>query len=342
MIELEKIWQQFQPELEVELKRHVLRTPLPLYEMMCYHMGWIDERGNPQENAKGKRLRPILCLLACQLLGGVWRQALPGAAAIELLHNFSLIHDDIQDSSIERRGRPTVWHIWGMPQAITVGDGMYALAQSSLLRLEETKTPPQKVVRAAGFLNEACLKLCEGQYRDISYENSLDITTDDYLSMISGKTAALFRCSLEIGALIATDDSSTIEHLGNFGHDLGMTFQIQDDILGIWGDENTTGKSSASDIQMRKKTLPVIYALQNTGVANRKRLRHIYEQETIDDADVTDVLQGLNELDAKSYAQDMSKKYHQQALSELASLELSSEATNQLEAIATRLLNREY
>ena len=342
MIELEKIWQQFLPELEAELKHIVDRTPLSLYDMMRYHMGWIDELGRDQEVTAGKRLRPVLCLLACHALGGQWRQALPAAAAVELLHNFSLIHDDIQDSSAERRGRPTVWHIWGMPQAITVGDGMYALAQSSLLRLEESNIPHEKVVRAARFLDEASLNLCEGQYRDISYENRLDITVNDYLSMISGKTAALFRCSLEIGALIATEDDSAVAHLGNFGHDLGMTFQIQDDVLGVWGDEKATGKSSASDIQMRKKTLPIIYAFQNARGANRQHLRQIYEQETIDDAGVTDVLQVLNELDARSYAQDISKKYHQQALSELDALELSNEAKSQLQAITTFLLGREY
>jgi geranylgeranyl diphosphate synthase type I len=271
MVELDNIWQRFRPALEAELKHIVGGSSLPLYNMMRYHMGWIDELGRAQRSTAGKRLRPLFCLLVCHTLGGQWRQALPAAAAVELMHNFSLIHDDIQDSSKERRGRPTVWHIWGQPQAINVGNGMHALALSSLLRLEEPGAPREKVMHATRFLGEASLRLCEGQYRDISYENHLDIKVNDYLSMISGKTAALFRSSFEIGALMATDNESLIARLGSFGHALGMTFQVRDDVLSIWGDEKATGKPSASDIIMRKKTLPVVYALQKTRGANRKR-----------------------------------------------------------------------
>jgi len=342
MIELDTIWKRFRPELEAELKYVVGRASLPLYNMMRYHMGWIDELGHTRGNAAGKRLRPILCLLTCQALSGQWRQALPVAAAIELVHNFSLIHDDIQDSSTERRGRPTVWSIWGQPQAINVGDGMHALALSSLLRLGQTGIPHEKTVRAARILGEASLRLCEGQFHDISYEDHLDIKVNDYLSMISGKTAALFGSSVEIGAIMATDDESVIAHLRSFGHALGMIFQVHDDVLSIWGDEKATGKPSASDIQQRKKTLPVIYALEKTRGANRQRLRQIYQKGTIDSVDVEDVLQVLNKLNARGYTQDMSKKYYHQALSELDALDISQLAKAELQTIAAFLLTREY
>jgi len=342
MIDLATIWKRFRPELEAELKYVVGRASLPLYNMMRYHMGWIDELGHTRGNAAGKRLRPILCLLTCQALSGQWRQALPVAAAIELVHNFSLIHDDIQDSSMERRGRPTVWSIWGQPQAINVGDGLHALALSSLLRLGQTGTPHEKTVRAARILGEASLRLCEGQFRDISYEDRLDIKVNDYLSMISGKTAALFGSSVEIGAIMATDDESVIAHLRSFGHALGMIFQVHDDVLSIWGDEKATGKPSTSDIEMKKKTLPVIYALEKTRGANRERLRQIYRKQTIDPADVEDVLRVLNKLDAQRYTQDMSERYYHQALSELDALDISQNAKAELQTIATFLLNREY
>ncbi len=342
MVELDKIWNRFRPEVEAELKYVVGRASLPLYNMMRYHMGWIDEIGHTQRSAAGKRLRPVLCLLACNALGGQWREALPVAAAIELVHNFSLIHDDIQDSSLERRGRPTVWSVWGQPQAINVGDGMHALALSSLLRLGQTGIPHEKTMRAARILGEASLRLCEGQFRDISYEDSLGIKVKDYLSMISGKTAALFGCSVEIGAVMATDDESLIAHLRSFGHALGMVFQVHDDVLSIWGDEKATGKPSASDIQMRKKTLPVIYALEKTRGANRERLRQIYRKQTIDPADVEDVLRVLNKLDARRYTQDMSQRYYHQALSELDALDISQPAKAELQTIATFLLDREY
>ena len=342
MAELDTIWNRFRPELEAELRYVVGRASLPLYDMMRYHMGWIDEVGHARRNAAGKRLRSVLCLLTCDAVGGRWRQALPVAAAIELEHNFSLIHDDIQDSSTERRGRPSVWNIWGQPQAINVGDGMHALALSSLLRLGQTGISHEKTVHAARILGEASLRLCEGQFRDISYEDRLDIKVKDYLSMISGKTAALFGCSVEIGALMGTDNESLIAHLRSFGHALGMTFQVHDDILSIWGDEKTTGKPSASDIQMRKKTLPVIYALEKTRGANRERLRQVYRKETIGPADVEDVLRVLNKLDARGYTQDMSKKYYHQALSELDALDISQPAKAELQTIAAFLLSREY
>jgi len=342
MVELDTVWNRFRPELEAELKYVVGKASLPLYNMMRYHMGWIEESGYTRRSPAGKRLRPLLCLFACHALGGQWRQALPVAAAIELVHNFSLIHDDIQDASMERRGRPTVWRIWGQPQAINVGDGMHALALSSLLRLGQTGISNEKVVRAARTLGEASLKLCEGQFRDISYEDRLDIKAKDYLAMISGKTAALFGCSAEIGALMATDDESLIAGLRNFGHALGMTFQVHDDVLSIWGDEKSTGKPSASDIQQRKKTLPVVYALERTRGANRKFLRQIYQNETMDPADVEDVLRILNKLNARSYTQDMSKKYYHLALSELDNLDLPQHAKEELKTIAAFFLSREY
>ena len=332
----------YQDELEAELRAVIGGGLSPLYTMMRYHLGWIDERGNPQSATIGKRLRPVLCLLACQAVGGEWQQALPAAAAVELVHNFSLIHDDIQDASPERRGRATVWHLWGQPQAINVGDGMHALALSSLLRLEDAGIPHQKVVRAARILGEASLKLCEGQYLDISYENRLDIGINDYLEVISCKTAALFRCSLEIGALLGTDDESLPARLKLFGHDLGMTFQVHDDVLSIWGDEKVTGKSNTSDIIMKKKTLPIVYALEKTKGEDRELLWSIYQKKVIGPADIENVLHILNRLDAQGYVQGVSDRHYRQAISELNAVNIPSSAKEELRAIAALLLKRQY
>jgi geranylgeranyl diphosphate synthase type I len=342
MAELETIWQRYRAELEAELRFAVGEASLPMYDMMRYHLGWIDERGNPQSATIGKRLRPVLCLLACQAVGGEWQQALPAAAAVELVHNFSLIHDDIQDRSPERRGRATVWYIWGQPQAINVGDGMHALALSSLLRLEDSGIPHQKVVRAARILGEASLKLCEGQYLDINYENRLDISIDNYLDVISCKTAALFRCSLEIGALLGTNDESLLARLKLFGHNLGMTFQVHDDILSLWGDEKVTGKPNTSDIQMKKKTLPIVYALQKTKGEDRELLWSIYKKKTVGPADIENVLHILNRLDAQGYVQGMSDRHYRQAISELNSVNIPASAKEDLRAIANFLLKRQY
>jgi geranylgeranyl diphosphate synthase type I len=342
MADLETIWQRYRTELETELKFAVGEATLPMYHMMRYHLGWIDEQGNPQSATIGKRLRPALCLLACQATEGDWHQALPAAAAVELVHNFSLIHDDIQDKSPSRRGRATVWHIWGQPQAINVGDGMHALALSSLLRLEDAGIPHQKVVRAARILGEASLKLCEGQYLDISYENRLDIGINDYLEMIGCKTAALFRCSLEIGALLGKEDESTLARLKLFGHDLGMTFQIHDDVLSLWGDEKITGKPNTSDIQMKKKTLPIVYALEKTKGEDRELLWSIYQKKVIGPTDIENVLHILNRLDAQGYVQGMSNKHYRQAISELNAVNIPPSAKEDLREIAAFLLKRQF
>jgi len=342
MVEIDKICRQFRAELENELQRILGKPSSPVYDVMSYHMGWIDELGHPQNNTVGKRLRPTLCLLACRAAGGQWKKALPAAAAIELIHNFSLIHDDIEDLSRVRRGRKAVWYIWGQPQAINAGDGMYALALSSLLNLEKTSIPPDKVLKAAALLNEASLRICEGQYLDMSYEKRLNVKTVDYFSMISRKTAALFRCSLSLGALLATDDELIADRLGNFGHALGIAFQIRDDAISIWGDEKRTGKPGNSDISMGKKNLPVIYALHKSRGGNRNLLNSIYAKNKIEHDDVQEVLRIINEVNARSYTQAMCENYYHEAISELENLDITHKDKAALQTIAAFSLERDY
>ena len=219
---------------------------------------------------------------------------------------------------------------------------MHALALSSLLRLEDAGIPHYKVVRAARMLGEASLKLCEGQYLDISYENRLDIGINDYLEVIGCKTAALFRCSLEIGALLGTDDESLLARLKLFGHNLGMIFQVHDDVLSLWGDEKITGKPNTSDIRMKKKTLPIVYALENTKGEDKKLLWSIYQKKVIEPADIENVLHILNRLDAQGYVQGMSDKHYRQAISELNAVNIPPSAKEDLRAIAALLLKRQY
>ena len=332
---LAEILGRFQPELEAELKSVLDPATLPLYDMLRYHLGWIDQFGHPQEAKGGKALRPSLCLLACQAVGGDWKKVLPAAAALELVHNFSLIHDDIEDGDLERRGRATVWSIWGQPQAINAGDAMYALARMAILRLDGVG--PQKVVQAARLLDETCLRLCEGQHLDISYETRLDIDIDDYLEMIGGKTGALFRCSLTLGALLGSDDEQATSHLGHFGFNLGLAFQVRDDVLGIWGDEDITGKPIGSDIRRRKKTLPVVY-----GLGKAEKLRAIYQREVFGGGEVKQALDILGGLGAEAYAQGVADGYLRQALSELEASGVAGPARADLEEIASFLVRRDY
>jgi geranylgeranyl diphosphate synthase type I len=335
-MDLPQVLERYRSEIQAELKS-LIDLNSPLFPLMGYHLGWVDQRGQPRSGSGGKMLRSTLCLLACEAVGGGWRGALPAAAAVELVHNFSLIHDDIEDRSPQRRGHPTLWHLWGQPLAINAGDAMYALSRLALLRLEERGVQPEKVLQAARLLDESCLRLCEGQHLDLCYQNRLDIGIDDYLKMISGKTATLFQCSLKLGALLGADDQELVECLGHFGHNLGLAFQIRDDILGIWGQEKVSGKSSVSDIQEMKKTLPIIY-----GLAKDKELSMIYRKEALDGDDLVSVPSILERVGAQAYAQDVAQRYYDEALSALQSASIPSPAKEDFEAIADFVLKRGY
>ncbi|MCL0076777.1 polyprenyl synthetase family protein [Dehalococcoidia bacterium] len=338
---MESLSLRYRPDLEAELRRIVGDSPLPLYHMMRYHLGWIDVSGQSQLTSGGKLLRPSLCLLSCESVGGDWHVALPAAAALELVHNFSLIHDDIEDESRERRGRPTVWHVWGQPQAINTGDAMHTLARLALLRLEGKDLAPGKILSAVRLLDETCLRLCEGQYLDMSYEERLDVSIDDYLEMIGLKTAALFECSLKLGALLGTDDERAIEGMGRFGRNLGLAFQIRDDVLGIWGEDKITGKP-ATDILKKKKALPVIYGIQRAGLEQRAEFLRVYSEQTIAERDVASVRQMLDRLGARQYASGVAGRYRQSALAELDETSISPSAKDQLRELAQFVVEREY
>ena len=230
--------------------------------MLAYHMGW-EGKGAGVE-ARGKRIRPLLVLLVASAAGGEWRTALPAAASVELIHNFSLIHDDIQDGSPLRRGRQTVWKIWGVPQAINAGDAMFVLAQHAALDLA-AQSDAQTTLRAMRLLQRTCLALTQGQYLDISYEARGDLSLGAYWPMVSGKTAALLSACTELGALAAGAAEKVCMTYSRFGRDLGLAFQALDDLLGIWGDAALTGKSAESDLVAGKKSLPVLYALEREG-----------------------------------------------------------------------------
>jgi geranylgeranyl diphosphate synthase type I len=324
------------------MKSALAERQSPLYDMMRYHLGWIDNAGNPCQNSSGKALRPVLCLLACEAVGGEYRPALPAAAAIELVHNYSLIHDDIQDDDRERRHRATVWSIWGKPQAINAGTGMRILASLALSRLEEQGIPLPKRWRAQQLLDECTLRLIEGQYLDISYESRLDIGIKDYLNMIEGKTAALIAGSLETGALLGTDSEEVIKSFREIGRNLGLAFQIRDDILGIWGDEEKTGKPSGSDIRRRKKTLPIVYALEKAEGGLKKELVDIYRNGMFNEGGVVAVFRVLDAVDAQSQAQRMAKTYCNKAVEAIRKLTLVPPVKQDLEELFHFLVERSF
>lgn len=332
------LFQSYRAGLEEELRAVVGNSDLPLYHMIRYHLGWSDEAGKPRGSMTGKALRPLLCLLACEAVGGPWRRALPAAASLELLHNFSLVHDDIEDRGQERRGSPAVWRVWGEPQAINAGDALLALSRLALLRL---KAPAEKVLRAAHLLDDACLNLCEGQYLDLSYERRLDIGVEIYLEMIGLKTAPLLESSLKLGALLGTDDEELIQRFGLFGRKLGLAFQIRDDVLGVWGEEKATGKSPV-DIEKRKKTLPVLYGLEKAQGEEKEKLLRLYDKESLGPQEVSKVLRLLDSLGAQAYAQGMAERYYGEAIAELEAAGLPPSRQKALKEAALLLVKREH
>lgn len=249
-----------------------------MYGQIEYHLGWRAADLSPEEGPSGKLLRPTLALLAADLAGGreAVERALLAAVTIELIHNFSLIHDDIEDGDEARHHRPTVWKVWGQAQAINSGDALYSLARIRLWELPRLGVEPLLVVRLAKLVDRTCLELCEGQHLDMSFERQRDVTEAMYLDMIGRKTAALMSCAAEVGARIgAPEDEALGDYLGVFGRALGLAFQLRDDVLGIWAAEEL-GKSEAGDVRRKKVTLPVIHALAHAARADREALAAIY------------------------------------------------------------------
>lgn len=330
--------------IQEEMRRSVpeKEPPLdPFYGMMAYHLGWRDESLRPIQGAAGKQIRPLLCLLACEVACERWRPALPAAAAVELLHNFTLIHDDIEDDVPLRRGRPAVWDLWGVPHAINVGDGLFVLARSALLRLREKGLPEGAVLEAVQILDRAILQICEGQYLDLAFEGHLDIDESDYLRMIDRKTAALLDAAVHLGTLIGGGKEETCAALRAYGRALGLAFQMQDDLLGVWGVEERTGKPAAADLWGRKLGLPTVHALAHASGEDRQALLRVYEgQQTVTEDDIAALLTALEGTASRSYVEQQAAVYHQQALSALAELPVGS-AREGLYAITRTLLGRQ-
>lgn len=328
------------PQIENEM-RQVLDigddVVAPHYGMMRYHLGWADTHFRPENHPSGKRLRPILCLLACAEVGGDPSQALPAAAAIEILHNFSLIHDDVEDGDEMRRHRPTVWKVWGVPQAINVGDAMFALAFAAIQRLARRGVEAKTVLAALDRFTQTCIALTEGQHLDMRFEQTPVVSVDEYMRMIQGKTAALVGAAVAIGALVGGASPRQETDLLQFGQAVGLAFQIQDDILGIWGDPNVTGKSAANDILRRKKSLPLLYALNHPRIGDRMQAAFALP---VDPDQLPHILTLLEEGEVRRFAEQQMINQHALALASLNAA-LGERATGSaLRALAEGLLYR--
>jgi geranylgeranyl diphosphate synthase type I len=276
--------------------------------------------------------------MACAAVGGYPATALPAAAAVEILHNFSLIHDDIEDGDRTRRHRPTLWTLWGVPQAINAGDGMFALAFAALLGSQGRGVANAAVLAALTRFTDCCAALTEGQHLDMHFETRQVVTVAEYLRMIEGKTASLVATSLAMGALMGGADVTIGDALYRFGYHLGLAFQIRDDILGIWGDPAVTGKAAGNDILRRKKSLPLLYALEEARVGPTLVARM---SQPMEERDLPELLGLLAAANAQSFAEEQVEKHHQQGLAALEEALGSSALSSPLGGLADQLLRRE-
>ena len=303
------------------------------YGQIEYHLGWVDTTFSPVSSNPGKLLRPTLLLLAYEASGArglptstevfeshpcndasasthgqqgctevYLSRALPAAAAVELTHNFTLIHDDIEDGDAERRHRSTLWKLWGIPQAINTGDGLFALARLTLWGVLDEGVEGAIAARLGAVLDHACLVLAEGQYLDISFEERQDIAVAAYVDMTSRKTAALMACAAEMGAILGTSDEEAIKRLRGFGHAMGVAFQVRDDLLGVWASTAESGKTPAGDVYRRKKSLPFLYALEHAHADDKRYLREVYQQEAaLTSEQVEEILTIFERTQTKKY-----------------------------------------
>ncbi len=299
--------------------------PAYLYNPITYTLG-----------LGGKRLRPLLVLASCQMFGGEISEAINPAIGIELFHNFTLLHDDIMDEAPLRRGKETVYKKWNSNVAILAGDTMFALANKYMLR-----TRHQAISQVIELFNQTAIEVCEGQQYDMDYEKRIDVTIPDYIEMIRLKTAVLLAASLKTGAIIAGAGAADCEYIYQFGINIGLAFQLKDDLLDVYGIQEKFGKVSGGDIIAGKKTYLYLKALESAG-AQTEYFRKLYSSHDIESTEkVSKVKEIFNQLAIEQHTRKLIDDYYQKALHDLARISLSIEATESLREYTDGLMERE-
>ncbi|MGW7292108.1 polyprenyl synthetase family protein [Streptomyces xiamenensis] len=322
--------------LDPALRSWTQRLPAPVARVASYHFGWVDSAGRPEEAPQGKALRPALVLTCAEAVGGTAESALLPAVAVELVHNFSLLHDDILDGDTTRRHRATAWTVFGSSAALLAGDALLIHAGRVLC-----DGPPQPhTVTGIRWLSEATTRLIEGEQTDIGFEERSHVTLAECLDMTEQKTAALLAVSCALGALWGGGSLEQADLLHRFGIHLGMAFQLTDDLLGIWGDPAVTGKPAGADLISRKKSLPVVAAL-DSGTPAGQRLAALYTDPDAEPSEVAELTRLVEEAGGRAWAERTAREELARALAALRSARPAPEAAERLTALAELATHRD-
>jgi len=308
-----------------------------LRHIVAYHWGWVDEEGKPAQGAAGKALRPTLAMLSAEAVGAPPARARAGAAAVELVHDFTLLHDDVMDGDRERRHRPTAWTVFGVGPAICAGDSLMLLAQRVLL-----DDPGETRVAALAALCDAAHEVIAGQLLDLSFEGRLDVALDAYLAMAARKTGALLACSASIGAVLAGGPSRCVRALREFGGALGLAFQAVDDWLGIWGRPERTGKPLASDLRQRKASLPIVFALGGESAEAHALRALVASPGPLDDGAVARAVDLLDACGAEECTRHEARRQIGIARGALVGAPIDPGAREELLELASFVVEREF
>jgi geranylgeranyl diphosphate synthase type I len=300
----------------------------------AYHLGFTDADGRPVDANSGKHVRAALALLSARAVGADEATAVPGAVAIELVHNFSLLHDDVIDNDRERRHRPTVWTVYGVGSAIVTGDAMQLLAMQLLLERGGTG------VDAARVLLDATATMIEGEADDIAFESDPDVSLERCLRMASAKTGALLGCAAAIGAVLAGAPDTQVAALTEFGLHLGLAFQAVDDLLGIWGEPEITGKPVWSDLRQSKKTIPVTAAIAKAA-GHADELRRLLAASADSEHDARRAAELVERCGGRRFTEDTANEHLTAALTALERADPEPDAAGELVELARFVVARD-
>lgn len=293
-------------------------------------------------DAGGKRLRPYLILKSCKLVGGNEEDAIPTAVALELLHTFTLIHDDIMDQDEKRRGLPTVHTRWGVPTAIVTGDLLFAKVYETITKFTDPKrVPPKRILQVLKSISEATIAICEGQTLDMMFEHKETVSEDEYFKMVQAKTAALLETSAKCGGILGSAKKSQVEHLGKYGHYAGVAFQLIDDVLGLTADEKALGKPVGSDIREGKRTLIIVHALKHASENQRKKILETLGNRSASPKQTQEIIDLVGSLGSIKYVEEKARKYIEKSKKALASFP-ATEDREDLISLADLIFARKY